>query len=117
MPYSLHRLARAGLSVSKGHLYRNVLSTPRIFVAPSLCLAASLPLFRSLIPCFAQVKAEFDKAVLCVGAGGLDLAVMGPAAELEKLKKSLGPLGCKFYVLDSGGRIRYKLISICCSSS
>ena len=77
------------------------------------CLAASLPLFRSLIPCFAQVKDELDTAVKLVGEGGLNLAVMGHAAELEKLKNDLGPLGCKFYVLDSGKRFRYKFMTIC----
>merc|ERR1712100_40731 len=47
-------------------------------------------------------KAELDKAVSIVGPGGLDLSVMGPAAELEKLKEALGPLGTKFYALDAG---------------
>jgi len=32
-----------------------------------------------------EVKAELDKAVSIVGPGGLDLAVMGPAAELVRL--------------------------------
>jgi hypothetical protein len=112
VPYSLHKL---GLPISKGHLQRNVPSSPQIFVAPSICLAASLPLFRSPLSSFAQVKAELDTAVKLVGEGGLNLAVMGPAAELEKLKKDLGPLGCKFYALDSGKRFRYKLMAICYS--
>merc|ERR1712072_1438936 len=47
-----------------------------------------------------EVKEELDAAVALVGEGGLDLAVMGPAAELEKLKEALGPLGTKFYALD-----------------
>merc|ERR1711887_316429 len=49
-----------------------------------------------------EVKAELDIAVGLVGDGGLDLSVMGPAAELEKLKEALGPLGTKFYALDAG---------------
>merc|ERR1712159_287707 len=49
-----------------------------------------------------EVKEELDAAVALVGEGGLDLAVMGPAAELEKLKEALGPLGTKFYALDGG---------------
>jgi len=48
------------------------------------------------------VKAELDVAVGMVGEGGLNLAVMGPAAELEKLKEAMGPLGTKFYALDEG---------------
>ena len=92
---------------------------PRIFVAPSRCLAAFLSLahrYHALLlalPCFAQVKEELDKAVQLVGKGSLNLSVMGPAAELEKLKEDLGPWGCKFYVLDSGGRCHYKFISFC----
>merc|ERR1712093_867647 len=49
-----------------------------------------------------EVKEELDAAVAMVGEGGLNLAVMGPAAELEKLKEALGPLGTKFYALDEG---------------
>lgn len=52
--------------------------------------------------CLAQVKTELDVAVGLVGEGGLKLAVMGPAAELEKLKGPMGPLGTKFFELDSG---------------
>jgi hypothetical protein len=63
------------------------------------------------------VDAELKTALELVGKNGLNLAVMGPAAELEKLKKDLGPLGCKFYVLDSGKRFRYKFMAICYSSS
>merc|ERR1719183_2502928 len=44
----------------------------------------------------ADVKAPLDAAVALVGEGGLDLSVMGPAAELEKLKAALTPLGTKF---------------------
>merc|ERR1719230_2046390 len=49
-----------------------------------------------------DVKAPLDAAVAMVGEGGLDLSVMGPAAELEKLKEALGPLGTKFWELDTG---------------
>ena len=49
-----------------------------------------------------DVKEALDAAVAIVGPGGLDLSVMGPAAELEKLKEALGPLGAKFWELDSG---------------
>merc|ERR1712093_373253 len=44
----------------------------------------------------------YDFAVGIAGEGGLSLAVMGPAAELEKLKEPMGPLGTKFYELDGG---------------
>ena len=119
--YRLHRLASAGLPISEGHLSRNVPLPPRIFVAPSRCIAAFPRLslahrYHALLlalPCFAQVKEELDKAVQLVGKGSLNLSVMGPAAELEKLKEDLGPWGCKFYVLDSGGRCHYKFISLC----
>jgi hypothetical protein len=50
-----------------------------------------------------DVKAVLDKAVAIVGEGGLDLSVMGPPKELEKLKEALTPLGCKFYITDRGG--------------
>ena len=50
-----------------------------------------------------DVKAPLDVAVAIVGEGGLDLSVMGPAAELEKLKEALSPLGCKFWATDEGG--------------
>merc|ERR1719409_891252 len=50
-----------------------------------------------------DVKAQLDKAVAIVGEGGLDLAVMGPPRELEKLKEAMGPLGTKFYDTDRGG--------------
>ena len=43
VPYSLHKLAGAGLPISKGHLQRNVPSSRQIFVAPSICLAAWPP--------------------------------------------------------------------------
>jgi len=50
-----------------------------------------------------DVKGPLDAAVAMVGAGGLDLSVMGPKAELDKLREALGPLGTKFYELDSNG--------------
>ena len=53
-----------------------------------------------------DVKAPLDAAVALVGEGGLDLSVMGPAAELEKLKEALGPLGTKFWATD-GANIMY----------
>lgn len=49
-----------------------------------------------------DVKEVLDKACGLCGEGGLDLAVMGPAAELAKLKEALTPLGCKFYETDAG---------------
>merc|ERR1712224_378661 len=49
-----------------------------------------------------DVKAPLDKAVAMVGEGGLKLAVMGPAAELEKLKGPMGPLGTVFWETDGG---------------
>eukprot|EP00933_Yihiella_yeosuensis_P081565 TRINITY_DN95218_c0_g1_i1.p1 TRINITY_DN95218_c0_g1~~TRINITY_DN95218_c0_g1_i1.p1 ORF type:complete len:275 (-),score=69.69 TRINITY_DN95218_c0_g1_i1:276-1100(-) len=49
-----------------------------------------------------DVKAELDAALAIVGGGGLDLSVMGPAAELAKLQEAMGPLGTKFYETDSG---------------
>merc|ERR1711966_447735 len=49
-----------------------------------------------------DVKAPLEAALSIVGEGGLDLAVMGPPTELEKLKGLLGPLGTKFWELDSG---------------
>merc|ERR1719169_273630 len=36
-----------------------------------------------------EVKAELDAAVGLVGEGGLNLAVMGPTGELEKLKEAM----------------------------
>merc|ERR1712216_634890 len=49
-----------------------------------------------------EVKKELDEAVAMVGEGGLNLAVMGPSTELDKLREALGPLGTKFYALDGG---------------
>jgi len=47
-----------------------------------------------------DVKEVLDKAVGIVGAEGLKLSCMGPAAELEKLKEALTPLGCVFWESD-----------------
>jgi quinol monooxygenase YgiN len=49
-----------------------------------------------------DVKAPLDRAVKLVGEGGLKLAVMGPEAELEKLKPAMSPLGAEFFNLDPG---------------
>jgi hypothetical protein len=49
-----------------------------------------------------EVKEELAIACQIVGAGGLDLAVMGPGPELDKLRSSLEPLGAKFFTLDEG---------------
>merc|ERR1719409_273764 len=49
-----------------------------------------------------DVKAPLDIALAIVGDNGLDLAEMGPAAELDKLKSALGPLGAKFWETDRG---------------
>jgi quinol monooxygenase YgiN len=49
-----------------------------------------------------DVKAPLDKALAIVGEGGLDLSVMGPAQELEKLKEAMGPLGTKFWESEKG---------------
>lgn len=49
-----------------------------------------------------EVRAELDVAVKLVGEGGLNLAVMGPATELEKLKVAMGSLGTKFFASDEG---------------
>lgn len=48
-----------------------------------------------------DVKEALDAALAIVGEGGLNLNVMGPAAELEKLKEPMAPMGTKFWELDS----------------
>merc|ERR1712150_369854 len=48
-----------------------------------------------------DVKESLEESLAIVGEG-LDLSVMGPAAELEKLKDALMPLGAKFWEIDSG---------------
>ncbi|CAE8617371.1 unnamed protein product [Polarella glacialis] len=50
-----------------------------------------------------EVDGPLGAAVAMVGEGGLNLSVMGPASELEKLKPALGPLGAKFWETDPGG--------------
>ena len=52
-----------------------------------------------------EVEEELGVACGIVGESGLDLSVMGPAAELEKLKGPMGPLGTKFFTLDEGPKI------------
>ena len=56
-----------------------------------------------------DVKEALDAAVAIVGPSGLDLSVMGPPAELEKLKEAMGPLGTKFWELDAGSMYRTSL--------
>jgi len=48
-----------------------------------------------------DVGGPLNAALAIVGDGGLDLSVMGPAAELDKLREALTPLGTKFWELDS----------------
>ena len=50
----------------------------------------------------ADVKEPLAAALAIAGPAGLELNVVGPAAELEKLKMPLTPLGCKFWETDSG---------------
>ena len=50
----------------------------------------------------AEVKEELKRSAAICGSDGMNFAVMGPAAELEKLKEALEPLGTKFYALDEG---------------
>ena len=45
------------------------------------------------------------KAVLAESAELLRLEASGPPAELEKLKKGLGPLGCVFFTAEWGFRL------------
>lgn len=49
-----------------------------------------------------EVKESLDAAISLVGEGGLDLSIVGPAAELEKLKGPLEPMGAKFWEQDTG---------------
>ena len=48
-----------------------------------------------------EVKKELDNTVALIGEGGLSLSIMGPGAELDKLRDVFGPIGTKFYVLDN----------------
>jgi len=43
-----------------------------------------------------------EEPMKAVGAGNFKLNVVGPAAELEKLKPKLAPRGAIFWELDSG---------------
>ena len=52
-----------------------------------------------------EVKEVLGKAIEMVGRDNLDISVIGPKAELEKLKEALGSLGPKFYDLDDGAMI------------
>mmetsp|Transcript_25810 Transcript_25810/g.47196 ORF Transcript_25810/g.47196 Transcript_25810/m.47196 type:complete len:253 (+) Transcript_25810:61-819(+) len=49
-----------------------------------------------------DVAEPLGKAVELVGEGGVKLAVMGPAAELEKLKPTFDAVGAEYFVLDEG---------------
>eukprot|EP01051_Picozoa_sp_SAG22_P024648 SAG22_NODE_6929_length_794_cov_1.250360_1_plen_203_part_10 len=51
----------------------------------------------------ADVGEPLGVALEMVGEGGLELAVMGPAGELEKLKEAFEPLGARFWATDAGG--------------
>jgi len=50
----------------------------------------------------ADVKEIIEEPLKAVGAGNFKLNVVGPAAELEKLKPKLAPRGAIFWELDSG---------------
>ena len=50
----------------------------------------------------ADVDGPLNAALAIVGEGGLDLSVMGPAAELDQMREALTPLGCKFWETDGG---------------
>jgi len=50
----------------------------------------------------ADVKEMLEEPIKAVGAGNFKLNVVGPAAELEKLKPKLAPRGAVFWELDSG---------------
>jgi len=50
----------------------------------------------------ADVKGMIEEPMKAVGAGNFKLNVVGPAAELEKLKPKLAPRGAIFWELDSG---------------
>jgi hypothetical protein len=49
-----------------------------------------------------DVGEPLGAAVAMVGEGGLDLSVMGPAEELDKLREAFGPLGARFWETDGG---------------
>eukprot|EP00090_Calanus_glacialis_P022129 TRINITY_DN3414_c0_g1_i1.p1 TRINITY_DN3414_c0_g1~~TRINITY_DN3414_c0_g1_i1.p1 ORF type:complete len:252 (-),score=73.63 TRINITY_DN3414_c0_g1_i1:121-876(-) len=50
----------------------------------------------------ADVKDIIDEPLKAVGAANFKLNVVGPAAELEKLKPKLAPRGAVFWELDAG---------------
>merc|ERR1719317_134010 len=50
----------------------------------------------------ADVKEMIEEPMKAVGAGNFKLNVVGPAADLEKLKPKLAPRGAIFWELDSG---------------
>ena len=49
----------------------------------------------------ADVKEMIQEPLKVVGAGNIKLNVVGPPAELEKLKPKLAPRGAIFWELDS----------------
>mmetsp|Transcript_149570 Transcript_149570/g.363291 ORF Transcript_149570/g.363291 Transcript_149570/m.363291 type:complete len:415 (+) Transcript_149570:62-1306(+) len=49
-----------------------------------------------------DVKEPLDKAVAAAGDGAVQLDVMGPVAELEKLKSAMDPKGAVYWELDAG---------------
>jgi len=49
----------------------------------------------------ADIKPIIEEPIKAVGAGNMRLNVVGPAAELEKLKPKLAPRGAVFWELDS----------------
>jgi len=49
-----------------------------------------------------DVSDPLGKAVALVGEGGLDIAVMGPASELEKLKPTFDAFGTKYWEVQDG---------------
>ena len=58
-----------------------------------------------------DVKAPLDAAVAMVGKGGLNLAVMGLAAELAKLRGTMGTLGTKFWKSIAQARTHVTIVS------
>ena len=49
----------------------------------------------------ADIKEMVQEPLKVVGAGNVKINVVGPAAELEKLKPKLAPRGAVFWELDS----------------
>lgn len=50
-----------------------------------------------------DVKESLGAAMAIVGPGGLDLSIMGPKPELDKMRGPLAGLGPKFFETDEGG--------------